>query len=58
MRVWLGKTSRHWPADYANSQRVYAPKLLAWVRRSPQDFELVFEQDGIQIFRFTGSLRG
>lgn len=48
---WLGKTSNPWPDTYAHTQRHYSPKFLKWVRESPQDFELVFEQDAMQIFQ-------
>ncbi len=48
---WLGSVSGHWFPTYAHTQRFYAPQLLAWVRQSPTDFELVFEANGAQVFR-------
>ncbi|MBP0018746.1 MAG: hypothetical protein J7647_14520 [Cyanobacteria bacterium SBLK] len=48
---WLGKVSGHWYDTYAHTQRHYSPTFLKWVRESPQDFQLVFEEEGIQIFQ-------
>ena len=48
---WLGRASGHWYDTYAHTQRHYSPTFLKWVRESPQDFQLVFEQEAIQIFQ-------
>ncbi|MEM9538464.1 MAG: hypothetical protein AAGA60_03020 [Cyanobacteria bacterium P01_E01_bin.42] len=48
---WVGRVSGHWYDTYAHTQRHYSPTFLQWVRESPQDFQLVFEEGEIQVFQ-------
>lgn len=48
---WLGRVSGHWYDTYAHTQRHYSPTFLKWVRESPQDFQLVFEEEEVQVFQ-------
>lgn len=48
---WMGAVLGHWSTDSARTIHYYSPKFIKWITENPQDFELVFEDDVIRVFK-------
>jgi hypothetical protein len=48
---WMGATTHHWAPDAARAEQYYSPRFLEWIRRHPDDFELVFRDGPIGVYR-------
>ena len=48
---WLGAVVGHWSIDYAKTQRYYSPKFIKWITENPQNFQFVFEDDLVRVFK-------
>ena len=46
-----GQVSGHWPADILKISKTYPPDLLEFIDRRSQDFRLIWENNGIFIYR-------
>ncbi|MBF0289403.1 MAG: hypothetical protein HQM14_16425 [SAR324 cluster bacterium] len=47
----MGALSGHWAPDFVNSRHDYSQKLFFWISKYPQDFQLVFEDQSVQLFK-------
>jgi hypothetical protein len=48
---WVGAVLGHWRIDHARTQRYYSANFIEWVTKNPQDFELVFTDNLIRVFK-------
>ena len=48
---WTGAVVGHWGINHAQTQRYYSPKVIEWITKNPQDFELVFTDDSVRVFK-------
>jgi hypothetical protein len=48
---WTGAVVGHWGINHAKTQRYYSPKVIDWITKNPEDFELVFTDDSIRVFK-------
>lgn len=48
---WTGAVVGHWGINHAQTQRYYSPKVIEWITKNPEDFELVFTDDSIRVFK-------
>ena len=46
-----GELSGHWPADILKVSKTYPPDLLDFIDDRPLDFRLMWQNDGIRIYR-------
>ena len=46
-----GELSGHWPADILKVSKTYPPDLLDFIDNRPLDFRLMWQNDGIRIYR-------
>ncbi len=46
-----GSLSGHWPAEYANTKRDDFKTLFHWVRKRSQQFQLVFQDQAVRIYK-------
>jgi hypothetical protein len=50
-RSWLGALSGHWPGDFAHTGRQYSRRFVEWITSRPDEFQLVFEEGAVQVYR-------
>jgi hypothetical protein len=53
-----GRISGHWREDILKVSTLYPPKLAEFLKTNPEEFRLLWEEDGISVFRITGDGRG
>jgi len=53
-----GRISGHWREDILKVSTLYPPKLAEFLKTNPEEFRLLWEEDGISVFRITGDERG
>ena len=46
----IGSLSGHWTPDFVNIQHDYSKKLLYWIQKYSQDFQLVFHNEGVHVY--------
>ncbi|MBD1806541.1 hypothetical protein H6F98_13905 [Microcoleus sp. FACHB-SPT15] len=51
LHSWVGAVLGHWRIDHARTQRYYSANFIEWVTKNPQDFELVFTDNLIRVFK-------
>ncbi|MBF0280914.1 MAG: hypothetical protein HQM13_24185 [SAR324 cluster bacterium] len=47
----IGILSGHWAGDFVNSRHDYSKKLFRWIGKYPLDFQLVFKDESVQLYR-------
>ena len=53
-----GKLSGHWREDILKVSTLYPPKLAEFLNTNPEEFQLLWEKDGISVFRIKEDGRG
>ncbi len=52
---WTGFQSQHWHPYTAQTSHNYSTKYLDWIRNQPKLFEKIWQQEGIELYRFLGN---
>jgi hypothetical protein len=48
---WVGSMLGHWRTDQAKTQGYYSKTFIEWITQHPKNFELVFEEETIRVFK-------